>query len=378
MGKIMVVAGEISGDMHASRVVREIKKISSDIEFFGMGSDFLKDEGVRILINPMEVSTIGFFEAFKNIRTHLDYLKLLKEAIDREKPDLLFLVDNSGFNMMMARTAYKKGIPVVNYFSPSAWVWGKWRARWMARYKAVIASVFPMEANVYREAGADVVFVGHPLVDIVKVPQEPEEIYSELELDFEKKVIALLPGSRSQEIDQLLPEMLKVAEKIQNTQKEYQFLLPLANGVDKKKISRMAAGYNLIIKLVDNKTYEVIKIADLLIAASGTVTLEAALIGTPMVITYKVGSFSYYLASKLMKVDYIGLPNMIAGREIVPELVQGEADSDHLYKKVVSLLNKTYYLNTMKQELKYIKEKLGSPGAVRRTAELVLKKGGLY
>ncbi len=373
----MVVAGEVSGDMHASRVIREIKNLSPDIDFFGMGSDSLRAEGVRILIDPMEVSTIGFFEAFKNLKTHLSNLKILKKAIDRENPNLIFLVDNSGFNMMMARAAYKKGVPVVNYFSPSAWVWGQWRAKWMARYKATIASVFPMEAKVYQEAGAAVVFVGHPLVDIVKIPQQSEDIYSELELDTEKKILALLPGSRRQEIDKLLPEMLKTAEKIQKIRKDYQFILPLAKGVDKNKISQMAANYNLIIKLVENKTYQVIKVADLIIAASGTVTLEAAIIGTPMVIIYKVGNLSYYLAKKLVKLDYIGLPNIITEQEIVPELVQGKANSDHLYTTVMSLLRKPYNLNTMRKELKYVKDKLGSSGAVRRTAELVLRKSGL-
>ncbi len=377
MGKIMVVAGEISGDMHASRVIREIKKISPDIDFFGMGSDSLRDEGVRILIDPMEVSTIGFFEAFKNIRTHLSNLKILKEAIDKENPDVIFLVDNSGFNMMMARAAYKKGVPVVNYFSPSAWVWGRWRAKWMARYKATIASVFPMEARVYKEAGADVVFVGHPLVDIVRVPQEAEDIYLELEINTEKTIIALLPGSRKQEIDKLLPEMLETAERIEKTGKEYQFVLPLARGVNKKDISKMVEKYNLNIKLVEDKTYEVIKIADLLIAASGTVTLEAAIIGTPMVIIYKVGNLSYYLAKKLVKLDYIGLPNIIAEREVVPELVQEEVNSGHLYTAIMKLLSKSSGLSTMREDLIYVKEKLGSSGAVRRTAELVLRKGGL-
>src|SRR5690554_2993442 len=151
LGKIMVVAGEVSGDMQAARVIREIKRINSDINFFGMGSSFLQEEGVDIIIDPREISTIGFAEAFKNINIHLKNLKTLKQAITLEKPDVIFLVDNPGFNMMMARAAYKKKAPVVNYFSPSAWIWGKWRARWMTRYKAVIASVFPMEASVYRE-----------------------------------------------------------------------------------------------------------------------------------------------------------------------------------------------------------------------------------
>lgn len=373
----MVVTGEVSGDLHAAQVIREIKEISPGIQFFGMGSESLQEEGVEILIDPMEISTIGFREAFKNIRVHLDNLKILKKAIVREKPDLIFLVDNSGFNMMMARAACKKRVPVVNYFSPSAWVWGKWRARWMARYKATIASVFPMETNVYREVGADPIFVGHPLVDIVKVEDDINNICLDLELDPEKKTIGLLPGSRSQEIETLLPEMLKTAEKIKRSSAEYQFVLPLAKGMDKERIGKIAANYELIIRLVENKTYEVMKVADLLILASGTATLEAAIIGTPMVIVYKVSPSTYRLGKRLLNTDYIGLPNIIAGREIVPELVQEEADFEHIYKTTMDLLSKPYNLNNIKNELKYVKEKLGSPGAVRRTAELVLKKGGL-
>ena len=377
MAKIMVATGEVSGDMHAARVIREIKKINPYIEFLGMGSSFLKEEGVRILIDPSEISTIGFIEPLKNLRTHLGNLKKFKKALDKEKPDLLFLVDNSGFNMLLARAAYKIGIPVLNYFSPSAWIWGKWRAKWMASYKATIASVFPMEDIVYREAGAKVIFVGHPLVDIVSVEAKKKDIYADFELDPLRTVIGLLPGSRTQEIESLLPIMLKTAEKIQRERKDCQFVLPLAKGVCKDKVAKLAAEHQVYIKILEGKTYQLMKIADLLITASGTATLEAAIIGTPMIIIYRLSSFTYFLGKRLVKFDYIGLANIIADRKIVPELIQEAVNPDQIYATTMSFLNKPYKLKHIRQELKYVKEKLGSEGAVRRTAELILKEAKL-
>ena len=231
MAKIMVVTGEVSGDINAARVVREIKQLAPETEFWHR---FFCPGGRRggDPIDPTETSTIGFTEALKNLNVHLANLKTLKKVIDREKPDALFLVDNAEFNMLMARLAYKKGIPAVNYFSPSAWIWGRWRAKWLARYRATIASVFPMEAEVYREAGAEVVFVGHPLLDTIKIDQDTEEIFAELELDPEKTTIGLLPGSRPQEIESLLPAMLQTAERLQKEDKQYQFVLPLARNLD--------------------------------------------------------------------------------------------------------------------------------------------------
>lgn len=378
MSKIMVVTGEVSGDMHAARVIREIKKMAPATEFYGMGSDYLKEEGVHLLIDPTEVSTIGFLEAFKNLRVHLQHLKILKNSIEQENPDLIFLVDNSGFSMMMARIAFKKGIPVVNYFSPSAWVWGKWRAHWMAHYQVTIASVFPMEARVYRDAGARVVFVGHPLLDLVKVKADKDQIMAELDLDPDRPVVGLLPGSRYQEIERLLPEMIEAAVKIWGDEKKYQFVIPVARGINKKVITEIISNYNLNIKLIENKAYQIMKISELLITASGTATLEAAIIGTPMIIVYQVSPLTYRLGKGLVQLDYIGLPNIIAGWEVVPELIQEEARADNIYSCSMELLNNINKMKKTREELSYVRKKLGSPGAVRRTAELVLAEGGSY
>ncbi|QTL96897.1 lipid-A-disaccharide synthase [Iocasia frigidifontis] len=377
MGKIMVVTGEVSGDMHAAQVVKAIKEIAPDITFYGMGSTFLKKEGVEILIDPGELSTIGFIEAFKNTRQHLANLRLLKKSVKERRPDLILLVDNSGFNMLLARAVSRLGVPLVNYFSPSAWVWGSWRAGWMTRYRATIASVFPMEAEVYRRAGADVEFVGHPLLDMVRVNKEKEEICHDLELSPDRPVIGLLPGSRRQEVEKLLPDMLEAAAELAKENKGYQFVLPLADGIDRSFVARRAARYSLVVKLVEGFSHEVMKIAAVLVTASGTATLEAAIIGTPMLIVYRTSASTYWLATKLMKTDYVGLPNIIAGKEIVPELIQQNLTADRILFELKCLLESPFALREAREQLAGVKQKLGSSGAVRRVAELVLKKANL-
>ncbi len=377
MGKIMVVAGEVSGDMHAAKIVKDIKKLSPGVEVIAMGSKQLQEQGAKIILDPTEISSIGFLEAIKDIKLHFQHLNLVKKTIDQENPDVLFLVDYSGFNMMVARIAKKKGIPAVNYFPPTAWIWGKWRARWMARNNVTIAAVFPPERNIYVRAGADVKFVGHPLLDIVEVKKSKEEIYNKLELDPEKKIIGLMPGSRKEELNRHLPEMLKAAARLQAEDYTFQFVLPLAADFEASKVSDISSKYKIILKIVRNYSYQVMKIADLVVTASGTATLEATIMGTPMIIIYKTSKFTYRLGKLLMDVDHIGMPNILAGRKIVPELIQEEADSDRVYSAIKNLIYKPYLLKNTKENLLRVKEMLGKKGAVTRTAKLILKEGDL-
>jgi len=377
MGKIMVIAGEASGDMHAARVIKEIKKLSPRIEIVAMGSKYLQRQGAEIILDPTETSSIGFLEAAKNIKLHFQHLNLVKKTINSENPDVLFLVDYSGFNMMVARIAKKKGIPAVNYFPPTAWIWGKWRARWMARNNVTVAAIFPLERNTYIEAGADVKFVGHPLLDMVKVRENKAKIYKDLELDPEKKIVALMPGSRKAEVNRHLPEMLKAAEKLQKEDHSFQFVLPLAADFSIKTVSDLSSKYQLILKIVRNYSYQVMKISDLIVAASGTVTLEAAIMGTPLIIIYKTSNLTYRLGKLLLNTNYIGMPNILAEREIVPELIQEEANADMIYRKIKNLIYKPYLLKNIEKNLFRVKKMLGREGAISRTAKLVLKKGDL-
>ena len=377
MGRIMVVCGETSGDIQAARVVREIKKMNSNLEFTAMGSEALKDEGAEILIDPLDVSSIGFIESLKNLKEHLAHIRLLKKHMRENRPDILFLVDYSGFNMLMARVGKKMGIPVVNYFPPTAWIWGEWRAKWMARYDAVIAATLPMEREVYKRAGAEVEFVGHPLLDIVETEKSAKEIYNEFQISKNHKVITLMPGSRKSEIDRLAPVLFEVAEKLQKDNKNYQFILPLASGIEKDYIADMASKYNLILKIVRDSSYDIMKISDFLLTASGTATLEALIMETPMIVLYETGWSTYKIGKKIMKTDYIAMPNIIAGTEVVPEFIQDEIDVKNIYDKTKFFLNKDYLLTDKKKKLKIIKDKLGEKGAVKKTAELVLEVGGL-
>ncbi len=375
MSRIVVVAGEVSGDMYAARVIRKVKSLVPEIKVAGMGSNYLQKEGVNVIIDPTEVSTIGFKEAVDNIKIHIKHLRIMSDFLDQYQPDIIFLVDYSGFNMLMARIAYKKSIPVVNYFPPGAWIWGQWRAKWMARYEAIIAAVFPMEREVYLKAGAEVHFVGHPLLDIVKVEKDIKEIYSKLELNSENRVIGLMPGSRKNEIERLLPQLLSAAEKLSQKYEDLQFVLPLASGVDKEKICREIAEYKVIVKVVKDCSYEVMKISELIITAAGTATLEAAILNTPMVIVYKTGFSTYYLGKLLIGVDNIGLPNIIGGNQIVPELLQNKVSGDNIYREVKKILEKPRIKNGVYKKLSKVKKMLGAPGAITRTAKLILKKG---
>lgn len=375
MSKIMVVAGEVSGDMQAARVIRTLQQQRDDLTFIGMGGDEMKKAGVEILYDPTQISTIGFVEALKHLRKFYRILDLLSEAIDREKPDLLFLVDYSAFNMKMAKIGQRKGVPVVNYFSPSAWVWGEWRARTMAKRGAKIAAVFPMEVEVYKKAGADVTFVGHPLLDFVAPAQNSEEFRASLGLSQNDSIIGLLPGSRGGEIGSLLPPMLKAAQLIQQKRPGYTFILPLASPRLKDQVCSLIddLGTELPLRLISGQAYEVMENAELILVASGTATLEAACLGAPMVIVYQTSWSTYHLGQRLVKVKHVGLPNIIAGKQIVPELLQNEVTGETVAQRALAILENPEKQRQMRADLANVRQALGKTGAVERVADLILK-----
>jgi len=377
MAKVLVVAGEASGDMHAAHVIEEMKKLDSNLEFIGIGGQQMAKVGVDIIFDPTELSTIGFIEAFKHLRLMYQVLDKLEQAIDREDPDVALLVDYSGFNLKVAKLTKKKGVPTVNYFAPSAWVWGKWRAKKMAKRQARIASVFPMEEEVYREAGADVNFVGHPLLDIVETELDRKEAAEEFGIDIDREIIGLLPGSREQEIKSLLPPMLAAVEKLKAKEPKRQFILPVAETISKGLIAEIMGNYSVDIKVVTGNSYEVMDLATLIIVASGTATLEAACLGTPMVIIYKTSLLTWWLGRLLVKLPYVGLPNIIMDKEIVPELLQDEVDAERIAAVSSEILNSPEYYNQIKEDLESVVTKLGTSGATKKVAQMVLEVGGV-
>jgi len=373
----MVSAGEVSGDMHAAAVIRELKKKVGGLEVFGMGSEALKKEGAEILIDPTEISTIGYMEAFKNLAEHFKNLKEMKNLLRQRQPDLVFLVDYSGFNMRLAKFCSKEGIPTVNYFPPSAWVYNKGRADKMADYGTHIAAVFPMERDVYQKAGADVTFVGHPLLDLVELSESKEGIKRELGIPQSKRIIGLFPGSRRGEIKSLLPDFLKAAERLADEYSDLVFLLSAAEGMEEQFLKSFTEESEVNIKILRNSNYRLMKAAEFLITASGTTSLEAAILTTPHIICYKAALTTYLLAKYIFGVRYIGLPNIIMEKEIIPELIQKEMNAGNIYDQAAEWLDYKALLKDLENKLQTVRDKLGSGGAVKKTAELLIEQGGL-
>ncbi|WP_133530671.1 lipid-A-disaccharide synthase [Halanaerobium saccharolyticum] len=377
MAKIMVSAGEVSGDMHAAAVLKKAKEKNDSIEIFGMGSTALKEMGAEILIDPTEISTIGYIEALKNLRQHFKHLSQMKKLLRQRQPDLVFLVDYSAFNMKLAKACSLEGVKVVNYFPPSAWVYNKGRAKKMAAYGTHIAAVFPMERDVYQQAGAEVTFVGHPLVDLVEVKKSEAEIRRDLNLKTEAKVISLFPGSRRGEIESLLPEMLKAAKRIKNESPETVFLLAAADGIKIDYLESFIKKVELELKIVQKRNYQLMKISEFIISASGTTTLEASILNTPQIIAYQAALTTYLLAKYVFKVEFVGLPNIIAAEEVVPELLQNDFEAERIAELALNWLNNKQELNKIKEKLQTVRQKLGGGGAVEKTADLLLREGGL-
>lgn len=368
MLKIMFVAGEASGDLHASRVAAKIKELAPEASLFGMGGNLMLAAGVDLEYNIADSAVMGFSEVISSIPALWNRLTRLKEIINNRRPDALVLIDFPDFNMRLARYVHKRNIPVIYYIPPKAWAWRRYRARQIAQITTVVASIFPFEAEFYRRAGANVVYVGHPLLDFAKSALSQREAKERFFLNPDEPVFGLMPGSRRKEIDRLLPVMLEVAHRIREIIPTCQFLLPLAPTISKTYLPEMP-----FVQVIEGEVYNIMRTCDLMCIASGTATLEAALMLTPMIIIYKVSFSTWIIAKSLVNLTHSGLPNIIAGREIVPELLQSQANPQLISKIAIELLSDPNKITMQKAELAKIRDQLGAEGAVERTAKLVLK-----
>lgn len=368
MYKVMISVGEASGDLHGASVAGALKSLCPDIRVFGMGGSMMRAAGVEIMYDIAELGVIGIVEVIKNLPRLLRLRRFLADIMARERPDVLVIIDYPGFNVRLAKLAKSLGIPVVSYISPSAWAWGRGRAKEVAETVNKVAAIFPFEADVYREAGADVTFVGHPLLDVVKPSLERAAAYEHFGADPARPVVLLMPGSRRQEIENLLPVMLGAAEQIQRQAPECQFFLPVASTVSREILQNISARFEVSVVLTKGNTYDLMNISNIAIAASGTATLEASLLGVPAVIVYKVAGFTYWLGKYLVKIPNIGLPNIIAGRKIVPELLQDSATPEKVAAEALTLLAAGARREQALADLAEVRRKLGEPGAVGRVA----------
>lgn len=375
MAKILISAGEASGDIHAAAVTAAIKKIDSSAEVFGMGGDALRNAGGEVLFDIKDHGVMGFVEVLKKLPDLFKLRDDFAKVMDERKPDCLITVDYPGFNMKVAKLAHEKGIPVVSYIAPSAWAWHKSRAKDVAKIVDKVACIFPFEYDVYKEAGANVEFVGHPLVDIVKPSMDAEAANAFAGKVEGRKLILLMPGSRLMEIKKMLPTLLEAAKLIKKQLPEVDFVMPRAGTIPIHLLKEKIKASGVPVRITEGNNYDLFSVADLALATSGTVTLEAALCGLGSVIVYKTNPITYFVAKMVVNIPNIGLPNIVAGKSVLPELIQNDFTPERVAQEAMALLEEKRNAQ-MREDLAYVKERLGKPGAVGRVAELVLKIAG--
>jgi len=369
--KILLVAGEVSGDLHGSHLVEAIQRIEPEVQFSGVGGEGLERRGVKLLYPAHSLSVVGITEVFVKLRTILKALRGLKRSLEREKPDLVILIDFPEFNLRLAKIAHRRGIPILYYISPQVWAWRPKRIRLIAQLVRKMVVLFPFEVPLYEAAGVDVECVGHPLLDIVKPTLPKEKAYQQFGLDPKQRTIGLLPGSRSHEVERLLPPLLASAHLLQKEIPDLQFVIPLAPGLPKTILSSRMKNISVPVKVVEGFTYDVMNLSDLLITASGTATLEGAILGKPMIIIYKVSFPSYWIGRALIRVDHIGLVNLVAEKEIAPELIQKDVHPQRIADEALRILRDPILSRKMSESMGEVCQKLGKPGAAQRAARIV-------
>ena len=369
---MLIVAGEASGDMHGAALIDELRKIRPGLAFYGIGGDAMRKAGVELVFHARQMSFLGFLEVLKHVPFIRRVFKTLSDLLKSRRPDIAVLIDYPGFNLRLAGRIRKHCIPVFYYISPQVWAWGRGRVRQMAERIDRIAVIFPFEESIYRQAGIPVRYVGHPLKDQVKVGLTKSDFFRELDLKPKTPLVGLLPGSRKQEVGRLLPVMVEAFRILQQDIPDLHALVGMAPTLTREDyVHRIPAGLESV-RLVEGKTYEIMAHSDAVMVASGTATLETAILGTPMVILYKMAPISYLLSRLLVKIKYIGLVNIVSGKSVVPELVQGEARPRQIADAVRPLLLSPKETADMRRELKAVSDKLGTGGASTRTAEWIM------
>ncbi len=369
--KILVVAGEVSGDLHGSHLVEAIRWNDPEIQFLGVGGEGLKRVGMKLLYPSQSLSVVGITEVFAKLGSILKALRTLKASLEREKPDLVILIDFPEFNLRLARIAHRRGIPIVYYISPQIWAWRPKRIKLIARLVKKMVVLFPFEVPLYEAAGVDVEWVGHPLLDIVKPTLPKEGAFHQFGLDPGRRTVGLLPGSRMHEVERLLPSLLASAHLLQKEIPDLQFVIPLAPGIPQTALSSQMKDVSVLVKVVEGFPYDVMNICELLITASGTATLEGAILGKPMIIVYKVSFPSYWIGRALIRVDHIGLVNLVAEKEIAPELIQKDVHPRRIADEAFRILRDPLLSRKMSESMGQVRQKLGEPGAAQRAARVV-------
>jgi len=367
--KILIVAGEASGDLHAANLVESIKKIYPQASFFGLGGPKMKKQGVQLSGDLTKFAVVGFWEVLKNLPKFKKIFRDILDVAEKQKPDLAILVDYPGFNLRLASELYKRKIPVAYYISPQIWAWGPKRIYLIKKVIKMMLVFFNFEEKLYKAHGVAVTFVGNPLLDTVKTSIPREELLHQAGLMPGKLTVCLLPGSREKEVTTLLPVMLKCAKIINGyLSGRVQFLILRSPALKEEIFLKALKSYDLPVKTLTGLTYDGIAASDFALVCSGTATLETAILAIPMAILYKVNFLTWVFIRSMIKIPYIGLVNVVKGRKIAEEFIQFDADPEKICDYVIPLLRDKNKLARLKLELLCIKGLLGQPGANLRAA----------
>ncbi|MBN2097775.1 MAG: lipid-A-disaccharide synthase [Candidatus Omnitrophica bacterium] len=369
--KIMVIAGEASGDFHGARLIQALKELNPGLKTLGIGGQQMRQAGCRTYFDIAELAIIGFTGVLKNLKKLKQVFTRLLQEIEKEAPQAAILVDYPGFNLKLAQELKKRNIPVIYYISPQIWAW--WRTRIKTIRGAVdkMLVVFKFEQALYQGYGVDVSFVGHPLLDAAQADSSRTDFLQKLGLSVQKQTVGLLPGSRQMEIERILPILLQSAKIIRQKLPQTQFIVLKAQGLDTASFARILKAQKTEATVCENQTYNFLNACDFALVASGTATLETAIMQRPMLLVYKVSFLNWLIARCLIRLPFIGLVNVAAGEKIVPEFVQFQARPRLIAEQAVEILASQTKLSGMRSDLAKVRTNLGSPGASRRAAEII-------
>lgn len=369
--KIFIVSGEPSGDLLAGDLASAIKTVDPDIKISAVGGRYLAKAGCEIFYDIKELSVMGFFDVLKKLPKFLKLRKIILEKIDADKPDAIIFVDFSGFNLRLAKSINKR-IPAIYYVSPQVWASREGRINRVKKFISLMVVLFKFEEEFYRQRGIQVTCVGHPLLDLAKPDLEKQEFLANFRIFPSKKIIALLPGSRKQEVNLILPLMLKAARLINKVIPQTQFIIAKSPNLDTQVYQNLCKNFSLDLKIIDGKTHDCLNMAEVSLVCSGTATLEAAIAQKPFVIVYKTNLLNYMLYRPQIKIPYIGMVNIVAGKKIVPEFIQFGANPKKIAESILKFLKEPAAANQLSQGLAMVTNNLGAPGAAGRAAKLIL------
>ena len=380
--RIMIIAGEASGELHGAGVVAALKARRPGIEILGVGGNRMEKAGCELVYHIERFSVMGLTEVVRHLPFVRKALRRLDGLLESRRPDVLILIDYPDFNLRLARKARSRGIPILYYVSPQVWAWRARRIHTIVKLVDCMAVVFPFEVELYEKAGGKVVFVGHPLLEVLESKQPRADFCAGAGLDPDRPIIGLLPGSRIMEVERMLPAMVGTLRTVQRDLSGVQGVIGLAPTVSRADLAAHLAWTAGLeedaggVPVVEDSAYEVMNHADLLLVASGTATLESACFGTPLLVLYRMSRLSWWIARRLVDVPDIGLVNVVAGRRIAPEFLQDDVDPNVLSPVVLDLLREPEKRRAMTRELREVRDRLGTPGASSRVADLALDLAG--